>query len=123
KVYTGENGSIVFLSSVMGTAGSAGTIPYSMSKAALSGIVRPLALELASRCIRVNCIAPGFVQASLFAHTENCGTKVRSRPSMPNIRSASGSRRTLPMTWPSAGRYWALDHRFGDGGRRRHLAH
>lgn len=70
KVYAGEHGSIVYLSSVMGSVGSAGAIPYSMSKAALNGMARSLALELAPRRIRVNCIAPGFVQTPLFERTE-----------------------------------------------------
>lgn len=70
KVHAGEHGSLVFLSSVMGTVGSAGAIPYSMSKAALDGMARSLALELASRRIRVNCIAPGFVRTPLFDRTE-----------------------------------------------------
>lgn len=70
KVYAGEHGSIVFISSVMGSVGSAGAIPYSMSKAALDGIARSLALEFAGRRIRVNCIAPGFVQTPMFKRTE-----------------------------------------------------
>lgn len=70
KNYTGSNGSIVFISSVMGSVGSPGAIPYSMSKAALNGMARSLALELAGRSIRVNCIAPGFVQTPLFERTE-----------------------------------------------------
>lgn len=70
KVYAGEHGSIVYLSSVMGSVGSAGAIPYSMSKAALNGLARSLALELAPRRVRVNCIAPGFVQTPLFDRTE-----------------------------------------------------
>lgn len=70
KVYAGDHGSLVFVSSVMGMVGSAGAIPYSMSKAALDGMARSLALELASRRIRVNCIAPGFVRTPLFERTE-----------------------------------------------------
>ncbi len=70
KIYAGDHGSLVFVSSVMGTAGSAGAIPYSMSKAALDGMARSLALELASRRIRVNCVAPGFVRTPLFERTE-----------------------------------------------------
>jgi NAD(P)-dependent dehydrogenase (short-subunit alcohol dehydrogenase family) len=70
KVYAGEHGSMVFISSVMGSVGSAGAIPYAMSKSALNGIARSLALELAGRRIRVNCVAPGFVHTPLFERTE-----------------------------------------------------
>jgi NAD(P)-dependent dehydrogenase (short-subunit alcohol dehydrogenase family) len=70
KVHAGEGGSIVFISSVMGSAGSVGAISYSMSKAALDGMARSLALELAPRRIRVNCVAPGFVRTPLFERTE-----------------------------------------------------
>lgn len=69
KVYAGEHGSMVFISSVMGSVGSAGAIPYAMSKSALDGIARSLALELASRQIRVNCVAPGFVHTPLLERT------------------------------------------------------
>lgn len=70
KAYAGDNGSLVFISSVMGSVGSVGAISYSMSKAALEGMARSLALELAPRRIRVNCIAPGFVRTPLFERTE-----------------------------------------------------
>ena len=70
KVYAGEHGAIVFISSVMGMVGSVGAIAYSMSKAALNGMARSLSLELAPRGIRVNCIAPGFVRTPLFEQTE-----------------------------------------------------
>ena len=69
KVYANEHGSLVFISSVMGSVGAAGAIPYSMSKAALDGIARSLALEFAARHIRVNSIAPGFVQTPLLERT------------------------------------------------------
>lgn len=70
KAYAGDKGALVFISSVMGSVGSVGAISYSMSKAALEGMARSLALELAPRRIRVNCIAPGFVRTPLFERTE-----------------------------------------------------
>lgn len=59
-------GSIVFISSVMALAGSAGAAAYSLSKAALHGLARSLAIELASERVRVNCVAPGFVRTPMF---------------------------------------------------------
>jgi NAD(P)-dependent dehydrogenase (short-subunit alcohol dehydrogenase family) len=70
RVYAGADGSVVFISSVMGLTGSPGAIAYSMSKSALHGMAKSLALELASRKIRVNCVAPGFVRTPLFERTE-----------------------------------------------------
>lgn len=70
KVYAGENGSVVFISSIMALAGSPGASAYSMSKSALHGMSRSLALEFAPKRIRVNCIAPGFVHTPLFSSTE-----------------------------------------------------
>lgn len=64
-IYAGENGSIVFISSIMGSVGSAAASVYSMTKAALDGMARSLAIELASRKIRVNCVAPAFVQTPM----------------------------------------------------------
>src|SRR5487761_263060 len=48
KVYAGDSGSIVFISSIMALAGSPGAIAYSMSKSALHGMARSFALEYAS---------------------------------------------------------------------------
>jgi NAD(P)-dependent dehydrogenase (short-subunit alcohol dehydrogenase family) len=59
-------GSIVFISSVMALAGEPGAAAYSLSKAALHGLARSLAIELAPRKIRVNCVAPGFVKTPMF---------------------------------------------------------
>ena len=69
KIYAGKNGSIIFISSIMALAGSPGAVAYSMSKAALHGMTRALAIELAPRELRVNCIAPGFVQTPMFDST------------------------------------------------------
>lgn len=69
KVYAGEHGVLVFISSVMAMAGSPGAVAYATSKAALHGMARTLAVELAAKRIRVNCIAPGFVRTPLLEQT------------------------------------------------------
>jgi NAD(P)-dependent dehydrogenase (short-subunit alcohol dehydrogenase family) len=60
-----EGGSIVFISSVMGVVGEAGKTMYSLSKGALIAGTRSLALELASKKIRVNAISPGVVETPM----------------------------------------------------------
>jgi NAD(P)-dependent dehydrogenase (short-subunit alcohol dehydrogenase family) len=65
NVYIGEKGSIVLVSSVYGNVGSAANVAYAMSKSALHGITRSLAIELAGKGIRVNCVAPGFVKTKM----------------------------------------------------------
>lgn len=59
--FAAEGGSIVLLSSVMSLAGEKGKSLYSASKGALVSASRSLALELASRQIRVNSVSPGVV--------------------------------------------------------------
>lgn len=65
KVYSGEHGSIVFISSVYGLVGSAANVGYAMTKGAIQSITKALAIELAPKKIRVNCIAPGFVKTEM----------------------------------------------------------
>ena len=60
RVHAGDS-AIVFLSSVMALVGQPGLAAYCTSKAALGGLTRALALELAKERIRVNCVAPGQV--------------------------------------------------------------
>lgn len=57
--------SIVFLSSIAAHTGTAGVGPYSASKAALEGMMRCLALEIAPRAMRANALAPGMVDTPL----------------------------------------------------------
>ena len=61
----GANTSIVFVSSASALVGSPATAAYAASKAALLGLSRSLAIELAREGIRVNCIAPGMVASEM----------------------------------------------------------
>ncbi len=60
-----RNGSIINMSSVVGVKGNAGQSNYSASKAAINGFTKSTALELGSRNIRCNSIAPGFIETEM----------------------------------------------------------
>lgn len=57
--------SVVVISSIMGLVGAPGMSTYGMAKAALTGLVRSLAIEWAPRGVRVNAVAPGIVPSPL----------------------------------------------------------
>jgi len=62
KLHCSDSGlSLVFISSVMSVAANAGLTSYCASKAALVGGARAMAIELAPKNIRVNCVSPGTV--------------------------------------------------------------
>jgi NAD(P)-dependent dehydrogenase (short-subunit alcohol dehydrogenase family) len=79
KVYAGEHGSLILISSIMAMVGSPGSVAYSMSKAALHGMMRSLALEFASKKLRVNCIAPGFVRTAMLEKTSETWDEAQIR--------------------------------------------
>jgi len=60
-----RSGAIVNLSSVVGVHGNPGQTNYAASKAGIIGFTKALARELASRNVRVNAIAPGYVETAL----------------------------------------------------------
>lgn len=60
-----RSGSIINMSSVVGVKGNAGQANYAASKAGMIGFTKSVALELGSRNIRCNAIAPGFIETEM----------------------------------------------------------
>ena len=62
-----RSGSIINMSSVVGIKGNAGQANYAASKAGIIGFSKSMALELGSRNIRTNVVAPGFIETEMTA--------------------------------------------------------
>ena len=60
-----RQGRIINITSIVGVTGNPGQANYAASKAGMIGMSKSLALELASRNIKVNCIAPGFIKSPM----------------------------------------------------------
>jgi NAD(P)-dependent dehydrogenase (short-subunit alcohol dehydrogenase family) len=65
NIWNVEGGSIIFISSIVGVVGQPGKIGYSASKGALISAAKSMALEFASKHIRVNCVLPAMVSTPM----------------------------------------------------------
>ncbi len=63
-----KKGSIINMSSIVGVRGNAGQSSYAASKAGIIGFTKSMALELGSRNIRCNAIAPGFIETDMTSY-------------------------------------------------------
>ena len=65
KMIRARWGRIINITSVVGLMGNAGQVNYASSKAGIIGFTKALALEIGSRNVTVNAVAPGFIQTSM----------------------------------------------------------
>ncbi|MEV8473461.1 MULTISPECIES: 3-ketoacyl-ACP reductase FabG2 [unclassified Ralstonia] len=75
-----KGGRIVTIASVSGVMGNRGQVNYSAAKAGLIGATKALAVELASRKITVNCVAPGLIETDMLAHMEHVDQALQAVP-------------------------------------------
>ena len=82
-------GRIIFISSVVAHTGNAGQVNYTASKAAISGMVKSLALELSTRNITVNSVAPGFIQSNMTDKLDESQKSILDRIPMKKLGDSS----------------------------------
>lgn len=113
--HMGEGGSIVNTGAVVGFRGFPGDSAYAASKAGLAGMTRALAIELASRGIRVNLVIPGLVLTEM---TEGLSDKAMEsmRKKIPLGRYGESDEIAEVIEWVSHSRYMTGSFIPVDGG-------
>lgn len=84
-------GRIINMSSVVGITGARGTAAYTATKAAVIGLTKTTAREVATRGITVNCVAPGYIDAGIIADVSAEYLQSQVIPSIPMGRLGEAS--------------------------------
>lgn len=84
-------GRIINMSSVVGITGARGTAAYTATKAAVIGLTKTTAREVATRGITVNCVAPGYIDAGIIADVSAEYLQSQVIPSIPMARLGEAS--------------------------------
>ncbi len=86
KMIRARWGRVINISSIVGISGNPGQANYAASKAALIGFTKSLALEIGSRNVTVNAVAPGFIRTAMTdAMTDEAKTKLEERIAMKRL--------------------------------------
>jgi 3-oxoacyl-[acyl-carrier protein] reductase len=93
-----RGGSIVNLTSVVGEMGNAGQAGYAATKAGLIGLTKSVARELASRNVRVNAVAPGYIDTDMTASLPE-GAKQKMAEMIPLGRLGSADDVAAAVAW------------------------
>jgi len=96
-----RGGSIVNLTSVVGEMGNAGQAAYAATKAGLIGLTKSVARELASRNVRVNAVAPGFIDTDMTAALPQAA-KDKMSEAIPLGRLGSAADVAAAVAWLSS---------------------
>ena len=82
------SGNIINMGSVMGTAGGAGAVAYCAAKAGILGFTRSLAREVVTRNIRVNAIAPGWIDTDMTTFLDDLRSVIEASTPMQRLGEA-----------------------------------